>query len=91
MSNYACSFQLLQAWQEELDQSGLVGINLMDLSKACDCLRHHLLVAKFEAYSIGKTGSNLMHNYLSNRKQRTKTNSSYSDSHDKLNLRSITA
>ena len=66
-------FQLLQAWQEELDQSGLVGINLMDLSKACDCLRHHLLVAKFEAYGTGKTSSNLMHNYLSNRKLRKVT------------------
>ena len=72
-------FKLLQSWQEELDKSGFVGTILMDLSKAYDCLPHDLLVAKFEAYGIGKTDLNLIHNYLSNRKQRTKINSSYSD------------
>ena len=51
----------------------------MDLSKAYDCLPHDLLIAKFEAYGIGKSGLNLLLNYLSNRKQRTKVNSSYSD------------
>ena len=40
----------------------------MDFSKAYDCLRHHLPVAKFEAYGINKIGSNLI-NYLSNSKQ----------------------
>ena len=54
----------------------------MDLSKAYDCLPHDLLVAKFEAYGMYKTGLNLIHNYLSNRKQRTKINSSYSDWYD---------
>ena len=61
-------FKLLQAWQEELDKSGFVGTILMDLSKACDCLQHNL-----------KPGLRLIHDYLSNRKQRTKINSSYSD------------
>ena len=75
-------FKLLQAWQEELDKSGFVGTILMDLSKAYDCLPHDLLVAKFEAYGMYKTGLNLIHNYLSNRKQRTKINSSYSDWYD---------
>ena len=51
----------------------------MDLSKAYDCLRHDLFVAKFEAYGIDKTGLNLIHNYLSNHKQQAKINSSYSD------------
>ena len=69
-------FKLSQAWQEELDKSGFVGTILMDLSKAYDCLSHHLLVAKFETYVIDKTGLNLIHNYLSNR---TKINSLYSD------------
>ena len=49
----------------------------MDLSKANDCLSHDLFVSKFEAYGIDKTGLNLIHNYLSNRKQCKKTNSSY--------------
>ena len=50
----------------------------MDLSKAYDCLPHGLLVAKFEAYGVGKAALNLIINYLSHRKQRTKTGSSYS-------------
>ena len=54
----------------------------MDLSKAYDSLPHDLLVAKFEAYGIDKNGLNLIHNYLTNRKQRTKISSSYSDWYD---------
>ena len=75
-------FKLLQAWQEELDKSGFVGTILMDLSKAYDCLPHDLLVAKLEVYDIDKTGLNLIYNYLSNCKQRTKINSWYSDWYD---------
>ena len=54
----------------------------MDLSKAYDCLPHDLLVAKLEVYDIDKTGLNLIYNYLSNCKQRTKINSWYSDWYD---------
>ena len=59
-----------------------MGTILMDLSKAYDTLPHDLLVAKFEAYGIDKNGLNLIHNYLTNRKQRTKVSSSYSDWYD---------
>ena len=72
-------FKLLQAWQEELDKGGFVETILMDLSKAYDCLPHDLLVAKLEAYGVGTTALNLISNYLSHRKQRTKISSSYSD------------
>ena len=75
-------FKLLQAWQEELDKSGFVGTILMNLSKAYDTLPHDLLVAKFKAYGIDKNGLNLVHNYQTNRKQRTKVISSYSDWYD---------
>ena len=37
-------FQLLQAWQKELDDSGYTGTVLMDLSKAYDCLPHDLII-----------------------------------------------
>ena len=54
----------------------------MVLSKAYDGLPHDLLVAKFEVYGIDKHGLNLIHKYLSNRKQRAKISSSYSDWYD---------
>ena len=38
-------FKLLQAWLEELEKSGFVGIILMDLSKTYDCLPNDLLAA----------------------------------------------
>ena len=40
-------FQLLQAWQKELDNSGFIRAWLMDLSKAYDCLPHDLLIVNF--------------------------------------------
>ena len=51
----------------------------MDLKKAHNCLPHDLLLAKLEAYGIDKAELNLISNYLSHRKQRTKIGSSYSD------------
>ena len=73
-------FKLLQVWQEEL--ISLVLLEIMDLSKAYGSLTHDLLVAESEAYGIDKNGLNLIHNYLTNRKQRTKVSSSYSDWYD---------
>ena len=65
--------------QKELDESGFVGTILMDLSKAYDCLPHDLMVAKLEAYSISKESLQLISDYLSYRKQRTKIGSAYSE------------
>ena len=76
------SIQTITSMTRRLDKSGFVGTILMDLSKAYDTLPHDLLVAKFEAYGIDKNGLNLIHNYLTNRKQRTKVSSSYSDWYD---------
>ena len=75
-------FKLLQAWQKEFDKSGFVKTILMDLSKVYDSLLHDLLVAKFEAYGIDKNGLNLIHNCLTNRKQRMKISSSNSEWYD---------
>ena len=72
-------FRLIQSWQKELDDSGFVGTILMDLSKAYDCLPHDLMVAKLEAYGISKEGLQLISDYLSYRKQRTKIGSAFSD------------
>ena len=53
-------FKLLQQWQNELDNSGLVGTILMDLSKAYDCLPHDLITAKFETYGLSKSSLSLL-------------------------------
>ena len=76
---FQIKIKLLQAWQEELDKGGFLGTILMDLSKVYDCLPHDLLVAKLETYGVGKATLNLISNYLSHQKQRTKIGSSYSD------------
>ena len=51
---------------------------MTDLSKAFDCLDHELLIAKLNAYGFSLPGLKLVHDYLSNRKQRTKVNRTYS-------------
>ena len=76
--------RLLQKSQNELDKLGFVGNILMDLSKAYNCLSQGLMIAKIEVYDIGKSGLNLLPSYLSNRRQRLKVNSSYSDWYHKI-------
>ena len=61
------------------DESGCIGTTLMDLSKAYDCLPHDLMVVKLEACGLAKESLQLMSDYLSYRKQRTKIVSAYSD------------
>ena len=51
---------------------------LTDLSKVFDCLNHELLVAKLNAYGFTLPALKLVHDYLSDRKQRTRVNNSYS-------------
>ena len=50
----------------------------MVLSKAFDSIDHNLLLAKLNAYGFSKSALRLIKNYLSNRWQRTKINSSFS-------------
>ena len=60
------------------DNEGVFGALLTDLSKAFDYIPHDLIIAKLEAYDFHIDALKLIHDYLSNRKQRIKVNDAYS-------------
>ena len=74
-----CLLSMIEKWRRSLDSGGHVGAFLTDLSKAFDCIKHELLIAKLHAYGLDHGSLSFIHSYLSHRKQRTKVNFSYSD------------
>ena len=56
----------------------VVGALLTDLSKAFDCLDHDLLIARLNAYDFSLPALRSIHDYLLNKKQRTRINNLYS-------------
>ena len=69
---------LLEKWKNCIDKGKAFGALLTDLSKAFDFLDHELLIAKLNAYGFNLPALRLIHDYLSNRKQRTKIDDNYS-------------
>ena len=67
-----CMITLIKKWNKSVDNGGAFGALLTDLSKAFDCLPRELLISKLLAYGFDKNSLNLIHSYLSNRKQITK-------------------
>ena len=65
--------RVIEKLKKSLDNSGVVGTTLMDLSKAC--LSHDLLIAKLAAYGFGISSLSLVCDYLTNRHQRVKITS----------------
>ena len=61
-----------------IDNGGVSGTLLTDLSKAFDCILHDLFIAKLAAYGFDYNSLQMLQSYLSNRKQRTKINDAYS-------------
>ena len=77
-SSQQCLLALLEKWKAAVDKGKVFGALLTDLSKAFDCLNHELLVAKLNAYGFTLPALKLVHDYLSDRKQRTRVNNLYS-------------
>ena len=69
---------MLQKWKHAVDNKKVFGVLLTDLSKAFACICHDLLIAKLNAYGLSLPALKLVHNYLQNRKQRTKNGTAYS-------------
>ena len=69
---------MLEKWKNATDNGKVFGAVLTDPSKAFDCLPHELIIAKLNAYGFSLPALNLMHSYLSHRKQRAKVNHAYS-------------
>ena len=89
LSPYLCGFRkgystqhallrLLDQLNKNLDKKGKVGLLLMDLSKAFDCISHDLLLAKLHAYGFNKSSLKLLYSYLKDRHQRVHINGEYS-------------
>ena len=70
---------MFEKWKKNLDKGGECGALFVDLSKAFGCLQHDLLLAKLNTYWFHYKSLKLISSFLSNRKYRTKTNSSFSD------------
>ena len=77
-STEQCLIVMLELWRKALDKKQYAAAVLTDLSKAFDCLNHELLIAKLEAYAFDENSLTYIHSYLTERKQRTKINTSYS-------------
>ena len=73
-----CLIALIEKWKQSVDNGGAFGTLMTDLSKAFNYLSHELLIAKLDAFGFDKMSLKLVHNYLSNGKQRVKINGSYS-------------
>ena len=77
-STQDCLLLMLEKWKHAVDNNKVFGALLTDLSKAFDCISHDLLIAKLNAYGLSLPALKLVHDYLKNRKQRTKNGSEYS-------------
>ena len=73
-----CLIATTEKWRQSLDSGGQAAAVLANLSKAFVCIHHELLIAKLNAYGFDNLSPTFINSYLSERKQITKINSSFS-------------
>ena len=72
---YSCNhvpMRHIENWKRALDKNFQIGIVLMDLSKAFDCISHDLLIAKLYIYSLNEETATCFCSYLKRRGQRVR-------------------
>ena len=70
--------KLVEHCRAGLDDKNIVGMVLMGLLKAYDCLPNDLLIAKLKPYGFGMNSLQLLYSYITARRQRIKINSTHS-------------
>ena len=73
-STQKCILALLENRKRAIDSGQMFCALLTDLSKAFDCLDHKIMIAKLIVYGFSLPALKLVHDYLSNKKQRTTAN-----------------
>ena len=66
--------RLVEEWRERLHNKYIVGVILLDLSKAFDCIPHDVIIAKLAAYGLHDAALKLIFSYLKNQKQCVRIN-----------------
>ena len=64
--------RLIENWKKALDEKFLVGIVLMDMSKAFYCIPYNLLIAKLHAYGFSLNAVTFVYLYLKRRGKKSK-------------------
>ena len=68
----------LKKWRENLDKDLVLGVVLIDLSKAFDSVPHGLLLAKPAGYGVDENFLYYIYSYILNRKQCVQINNTNS-------------
>ena len=71
-STQHCPFFKIEKRKKCLERNGVCGAFVTDLSKACNCLSHSLLIAKRRVCRFDKNSKEYFKDYLSYRKQKIK-------------------
>ena len=77
-NNQHCLLMVVEKLKEALDKGGLGGTLLTDLSKAFDCMKHDLFIAKLAGHGFDSHSLSFLFSYVNEGKQRTKIHNSYS-------------
>ena len=73
-----CLIAMIEKWRQSLDSGGQTAAVVTDPSKTFDCIDHELLIAKLNPYGFDNSSLTFIYACLSEKKQRTRINSSFS-------------